>query len=137
MSIGERLRAIREQRHHSQADFESRTGICRTYLSRVETGYTVPLVSTLQKFARVLKVPLYQLFYDGTVTLSSSNPKDRTRFVKAAWGNRGKDARLLKRLPSCLCRMDNRDIKLLMVLDRGTAATPKPSRGRLRTRAKR
>jgi transcriptional regulator with XRE-family HTH domain len=69
---------VLEQRNYSQADFESRTGISRTYLSRVENGHTVPLLSNLQTFGRVLDVPLYQLFYDGTDALSPSNPNDRT-----------------------------------------------------------
>ena len=129
MSVGERLRAIREQRNYSQADFERRTGISRTYLSRVENGHTVPLVSTLQKFARVLEVPLYQLFYDGTDDLSPSDPKDRTRSTKTSWGSKGKDARLLKKLRSCLIRMDKRNVKLLLLLARGMAASRTRGRG--------
>jgi transcriptional regulator with XRE-family HTH domain len=31
----------------------------------VENGHTVPAIETLEKMARALEVPLYQLFYDG------------------------------------------------------------------------
>jgi len=65
MIIGERLRALREEKNFSQGDIEKRTGLLRCYISRVENGYTVPAVETLEKFARALEVPIYQLLYDG------------------------------------------------------------------------
>ncbi len=65
MIIGERFRTLREQKNLSQGDIESRTGLLRCYISRVENGHTVPSVETLEKMARALEVPLYQLFYDG------------------------------------------------------------------------
>src|SRR5260370_42574330 len=64
MIIGERLRVLREQKNFSQGEVEKRTGL-RCYISRVENGHTVPAVKTLEKFARALEVPMYQLFYDG------------------------------------------------------------------------
>ena len=65
MIIGDRLRMLREQKKFSQGEIEKRTGLLRCYISRVENGHTVPAVETLEKFARALEVPLYQLFYDG------------------------------------------------------------------------
>ena len=65
MIIGERLRALREEKKLSQGDIEKKTGLLRCYVSRVENGHTVPAVETLEKFARALEVPMYQLFYDG------------------------------------------------------------------------
>ena len=65
MIIGDRLRALREQKKLSQGEIEKRTGLLRCYISRVENGHTVPAVETLEKFARALEVPVYQLFYDG------------------------------------------------------------------------
>ncbi|PYT26497.1 MAG: transcriptional regulator, partial [Acidobacteria bacterium] len=41
MFIGDRLRALREAKHLSQADIESRCGLVRPYLSRVENGHTI------------------------------------------------------------------------------------------------
>src|SRR5579863_6222062 len=63
--IGQRLRVLREEKKLSQGDIEKKTGLLRCYVSRVENGHTVPAVETLEKFARALEVPLYQLFYDG------------------------------------------------------------------------
>ena len=65
MIIGDRLRAVREQKSLSQEDIEKRTGLLCCYISRVENSDTVPAVETLEKLARALEVPLYQLFYDG------------------------------------------------------------------------
>src|SRR6195256_4502279 len=65
MIIGDRLRALREEKKLSQGDIEKRTGLLRCYVSRVENGHTVPAIETLEKMARALEVPLYQLFYDG------------------------------------------------------------------------
>jgi transcriptional regulator with XRE-family HTH domain len=56
--IGERLRALREERKLSQGEVEKRTGLLRCYVSRVENGHTVPSVETLEKFARAFEVPM-------------------------------------------------------------------------------
>src|SRR3989454_5495646 len=60
MIIGDRLRALREERKFSQGDVEKRTGLLRCYISRVENGHTVPAIETLEKMARALDVPLYR-----------------------------------------------------------------------------
>jgi transcriptional regulator with XRE-family HTH domain len=65
MVICDRLRELRESKNLSQGDIEKRTGLLRCYVSRVENGHTVPAIETLEKLARALEVPLYQLFYDG------------------------------------------------------------------------
>jgi transcriptional regulator with XRE-family HTH domain len=62
MVIGERLRAIREQKNYSQGDIEKRTGLLRCYVSRVENGHTVPSLETLKKWSSALDVSLGQLF---------------------------------------------------------------------------
>ena len=65
MIIGERLRELRVAKHLSQGDIEKRTGLLPCYISRVENGHTVPAIETLEKMARGLELPLYQLMYDG------------------------------------------------------------------------
>ena len=64
MLIGDRLRALREIKKFSQGAIEHRTWQVRCYVSRVESGYTVPSIETVEEFARALAVPIYQLFYD-------------------------------------------------------------------------
>ncbi len=65
MLLGDRIRAIREAKKLSQGDIEKRSGLKGSYISRVENGHTVPSLETLEKLARALEVPLYQLFYEG------------------------------------------------------------------------
>jgi len=65
MNIGKRLRSLREARGLSQGDIERRSGLLRSYISRVEGGYTAPSLATLEKFAKALEVEPYQLLFQG------------------------------------------------------------------------
>jgi len=65
MILGTRIRKLREAKNLSQADVEKRTGLTRSYISRVEKGHTVPSLETLERLAAAVEVPLYQLFYEG------------------------------------------------------------------------
>ncbi len=114
MIIGDRLRALREEKQFSQGEIEKRTGLLRCYISRVENGHTVPAIETLEKMARALEVPLYQLFYDGEEPPELPNlPKRRTAH-EIAWGSSGKDARFLTKLRRLLGRVDESDRRLLL-----------------------
>lgn len=108
MIIGERLRALREQKKFSQGDVEKRTRLLRCYISRVENGHTVPAFETLEKFARALEVPMYQLFYEG-----EEPPKlpKRKSTDDIAWGSSGKDARWLAKFRRMLARTEESDRK--------------------------
>jgi transcriptional regulator with XRE-family HTH domain len=113
MVIGDRLRELRDQKKFSQGEIEKRTGLLRCYISRVENGHTVPAVETLEKFARALEVPLYQLFYDGEQPPKLPNLPKRKSADDIAWGSSGKDARLLSKFLRLFSRMDEGDLKLL------------------------
>jgi transcriptional regulator with XRE-family HTH domain len=65
MDIGKRLRELREARGLSQGYIEKRSGLLRSYISRVEGGYTAPSLATLERFAKALGVEVYQLVYQG------------------------------------------------------------------------
>jgi transcriptional regulator with XRE-family HTH domain len=95
MMIGDRLRALREQKKLSQGGIEERTDLLRHYVSRVENGHTVPAVETLEKLARALEVPPYQLFFDIEVPPKLPNLPKRKTAHDIAWGSSGKEARLL------------------------------------------
>ncbi len=64
MQIGKKLREVRELNGLSQGDIERATGLLRCYISRVETGHTIPSIDTLEKWAYALRVPLYRIFCD-------------------------------------------------------------------------
>ena len=116
MIIGERLRSLREQKNFSQGDIEKRTGLLRCYISRVENGHTVPAIETLEKLARALEVPMYQLFYDGEEPPKLPNLPKRRTADDIAWGSSGKDARWLSKLRRLLAQTEESDRKLLMFM---------------------
>src|SRR5579863_520671 len=116
MIIGDRLRALREDKKFSQGDIEKRTGLLRCYISRVENGHTVPAIETLEKMARALEVPLYQLFYDGEEPPKLPNLLKRKSSEDIAWGSAGRDARFLSKLRRLLGRIEDPDRRLLLFM---------------------
>lgn len=114
MIIGDRLRSLREEKKLSQGDIEERTGLFRCYVSRVENGHTVPSVETIEKFARALDVPMYQLFYDGEKPPELPNLPKRKTTDEIAWGSSGKDSRYLTKLRRLLAKTTDSDRKLLL-----------------------
>ena len=116
MIIGDRLRILREEKKFSQGEIEKRTGLLRCYISRVENGHTVPAVETLEKFARALEVPLYQLFYDGDEPPRLPNLPRRKSSVALVWGDSGKDARTLMKFRQLLGRANEEDRRLLLFM---------------------
>ena len=114
MIIGDRLRELREERKLSQGDVEKRTGLLRCYISRVENGYTVPAVETLEKLARAFEVPLYQLFYESKEPPQVPNVLKRKSSEEDGWGSRGKDARYLDKLRRFLGKSDQNDRELVL-----------------------
>jgi len=114
MLIGDRIRELREVKKFSQGDIEKRTGLLRPYISRVENGHSVPSVETLEKFARALEIPLYQLFYTGEEPPKLPNLPRRKTAADIAWGSSGKEARMLVKLRRWLGRTSEADRKLLL-----------------------
>ena len=124
MLIGDRLKALRENKNLSQGDIEKQTGLLRCYISRVENGHTTPAIETLEKFARALDVPMYQLFYEG------ENPPApvSTMAAEKGWGSSGREARVLQRFRRLLGRADADDVKLLLSLAQRMAQRKKTKR---------
>lgn len=118
MSIGARLRELREKKGLSQGDIEKSTGLLRCYTSRVENGHTVPSLETLERFAAALGVPLYQLFYMGEGAPATPNLTSRKTLEELAEapGEEGADARFLLRLKAHLNRIVEPDRDVLLSL---------------------
>jgi transcriptional regulator with XRE-family HTH domain len=116
MIIGDRLRVLREEKKFSQGDIEKRTGLLRCYISRVENGHTVPAIETLEKMARALEVPLYQLFYDGEKPPELPNLPKRRSADEIVWGSAGKEARLLSKFRRLMGRIEEGDRRLLLYM---------------------
>jgi transcriptional regulator with XRE-family HTH domain len=116
MVIGDRLRELRESKKFSQGDIEKRTGLLRCYISRVENGHTVPAIETLEKLARALEIPLYQLFYDGNEPPKLPNLLKRKTTEDIVWGSSGKQATYLHKLRKCLSKAEEPDRKLILFM---------------------
>jgi transcriptional regulator with XRE-family HTH domain len=116
VAIGERLRTLREEKKLSQGDIERKTGLLRCYVSRVEHGHTVPSVETLEKFARALEVPMYQLFYDGEKPTELPNLLKRKTADDILWGNFGKEAHMLSKFRRLLSHMEVGDRNFLLLM---------------------
>ena len=117
------MRAMREDKHFSQGDIEKKTGLLRCYISRVENGHTVPAIETLEKMARALEVPMYQLFYDGEEPPKLPNLPKRKSSEDIAWGSSGKDSRFLNKLRRLLGKAEEPDRKLLLYMAQKMAQT--------------
>jgi transcriptional regulator with XRE-family HTH domain len=116
MVISDRLRQLREDKKLSQGDIEKRTGLLRCYISRVENGHTVPAIETLEKLARALEVPMYQLFYDGDEPPKLPNLLKRKTADDIVWGSSGKNSIYLHKLVKCLSKATDSDRKLILAM---------------------
>jgi transcriptional regulator with XRE-family HTH domain len=114
MVIGDKLKALREAKNFSQGEIEKRTGLLRCYISRVENCHTVPAIDTLEKLARALEVPTYQLFYDGDKPPMLPKLPKRNAEDAAEWGSSGKDSKTLEKFRRLLSRANDKDMHLLM-----------------------
>jgi transcriptional regulator with XRE-family HTH domain len=116
MVIGDRLRQLREQKNMSQGDIEERTGLLRCYVSRVENGHTVPAIDTLEKFARALEIPMYQLLYEGEGIPKIPQPMKRKATREVLWGSSGKEAGMLTKFRRLFSHMEEEDRRLLLYI---------------------
>src|SRR6266852_7717635 len=115
MQIGQRLRELRKARKFTQGDIQKRAGLLRSYTSRVEHGQTVPSITTLEKYARALEVPLYRLFYEGEEPPATPQlpPAESMEPMGDASGEEWPEFRILTK---ALSRMNGRERALLLGL---------------------
>jgi len=101
MSIGQRLKELRESKKFSQGDLEKRTGLNRCFTAHVENGHCVPTIETLEKYARALEVPMYQFFCE-----SDQPPQDldvpAAKSTGRMWSTKGKERHQLRELLTAL-----------------------------------
>ena len=115
MILSERLRTIREQRNMTQGEIEERTGLKRSYVSRIEHGRTIPSLETLEKFAKALEVPLYQFFYEGEEPPKTASLPQAVQATDGDhWGLDGESARYVHRLSLLLRRIKGNDRRMLI-----------------------
>jgi transcriptional regulator with XRE-family HTH domain len=116
MQIGDRLRELREQKEYTQGEVAKRTGLLKPYVSRVENGHSVPGLETLEKFARALEVPMYQLFLNLKGAPKLPNLPKRWTANGKLWGSAGSQDRLLAKFCRLFNRMQDSDRGLLLLM---------------------
>jgi transcriptional regulator with XRE-family HTH domain len=62
--VGERVRALREAAHLTQAELARRAGVAKSFISTVERGGQAASITSLDRIARALRAPLRALFDD-------------------------------------------------------------------------
>jgi hypothetical protein len=100
MIIGERLRALRDEKKLSQGDIEKRTGLLRCYIS----------------LARALEIPMYKLFYESEEPPKLPNLLKRKSAEDILWGSSGKDANTLVKFCRLLGHMEEGDRNMLFFM---------------------
>jgi transcriptional regulator with XRE-family HTH domain len=66
--LGQRIKAIRKQKHMTQEQLAERVGVDARHISRVETGAHYPSMETLEQIAEGLERPMADLL---------ATPKDK------------------------------------------------------------
>jgi transcriptional regulator with XRE-family HTH domain len=89
--IGNRIRAIREEKKLCQIDLAVRAGLLQGFLSKVEGGEAVPDLAALDRIAAALDVPLHKLFYDGDEAPALPNLANRRTTADVVDGGTRKD----------------------------------------------
>lgn len=113
MDVGDRLKQFRELKGLTQVEIEERTGLLRGYISRVENGHTVPTIETLERFARALDMPLYQLLYEGE---KPPRPLQTQGEDMDDWASQGKGRRIFSKLQNAIQKMTGADRALLLYM---------------------
>lgn len=60
--LGKRVQRRRKQLGYTQEDLAEMVKVSRAYIGYIEQGRNVPSVELLERLARVLKIPLRELF---------------------------------------------------------------------------
>lgn len=74
LSLGRRVRGLREGLRLTQEEFARRCGISVSFASLLERGERSPSYDTLLTIGRALEVPVADLFREGTSTLEVNEP---------------------------------------------------------------
>lgn len=118
VDVGSRLRALREQRRMSIRALAEASGLAVNTLSLIENGRTSPSVSTLQRLAMTLQMPISAFF-------TPDVPQQRVVFTPAGQAT----ATLFPHgaLTDLAPGLANRTLEpLLLTLDPGAGSGPEP-----------
>ena len=84
----------------------------------------MPSIETLEKLARALEVPMYQLLYGGEEPPALPNLPKRKSAADIVWGSTGKDARMLAKFCRLFGKMEEGDLRLVLFMAQRMARRP-------------
>jgi transcriptional regulator with XRE-family HTH domain len=124
-SVGKKLREIRIQKALSQRELSKRSGLPSSQISRIENGYRVPSLETLERITAALGVPLSYVFYDAGISHSSSTPAVQeaiSRIIRQASEKGTGDDDFLLSLKTMLPRLTGGDCDFILSVAKKMAA---------------
>lgn len=93
VDVGLRLRELRESRRISMRELARRSGLSANALSMIERNLTSPSVSTLNKLAMALEVPIMAFFRMEAerkeIVFRKATQRDRVPFMRGLWEGLG------------------------------------------------
>ena len=93
INVGQRLRALREERSISMRELARRSGLSANALSMIERGLTSPSVSTLTKLADAMEVPITAMFRQELereeIVFVKATERRRLSFNRGLWEGLG------------------------------------------------
>lgn len=61
-SLGKKVQKCRKELNLTQEELAFKIGISRAYMGYIEQGRNIPAIEVLQRIAKILKIPLRELF---------------------------------------------------------------------------
>lgn len=93
MDVGSRLKELREARHISMRELARRSGLSANALSMIERSLTSPSVSTLNKLATAMEIPITAFFRNNpekhNIVFCKSSERNQVPFKKGLWEGLG------------------------------------------------
>ena len=93
MDVGSSLKELREARHISMRELARRSGLSANALSMIERNLTSPSVSTLNKLATAMEIPITAFFRNNpekhNIVFCKSSERNQVPFVKGLWEGLG------------------------------------------------
>lgn len=136
-SLGTRLRELRRHKALTQREVSRRSGLPASHISRIENGYRLPSLETLERLTSALQVPVYVLFYRPGFSQGHSNLAFRTavmRVITRASKIETSQEQFLLGLKTVLPKLTQADCSLILATARKMARTEKPKPGRPRVK---
>jgi transcriptional regulator with XRE-family HTH domain len=74
MILGKKIKQIRKQQHLTLEQLGEKIGCSKSYISQLENGSTSPSISMLGRIAKVLKIPVTELFEEDYINNRQTKP---------------------------------------------------------------